>query len=100
MQNQNPFFEDLSRLMSSMAGTMAGASREAETRMREKFREMVGGIDMVSREEFEAVKALAAEARAEIEVLKAEIESLRSSAPTAAQPTKTPRAKPQKIDIS
>ena len=100
MQNQNPFFEDLSRMMSSMAGTMAGAGREAETRMREKFREMMGGLDMVSREEFEAVKTLASEARAEIEALKAEIESLRTSTPTAAQPARTPRAQAQKIDIS
>lgn len=71
MQNQNPLFEDFSRLLSGLAGTMAGAGREAETRMREKLREVVGGDDMVSREEFEAVKALAAETRAELEALKA-----------------------------
>ena len=93
MQNQNPFFEDFSRLMSSVAGTMAGAGREAETRMRERFREMMGGMDMVSREEFEAVKAMAAET-------KAELEALRGTAAPAAKPDRAPRAKAQKIDIS
>jgi BMFP domain-containing protein YqiC len=92
MQNQNPLFEDLSRLMSSVAGTMAGAGREAEARMREKLREAVGGLDMVSREEFDAVKAMAAETRAELEALKAEIAALRSA--PAAKP-----AKARKIDI-
>ena len=92
MQNQNQVFEDLSRLMSSIAGTMAGAGREAETRMKEKLREMMGGIDMVSREEFEAVKTLAAETRAELEALKAELRGA-----TAAAGAKAPKAK--KIDI-
>ncbi|MGQ5700917.1 accessory factor UbiK family protein [Sandaracinobacteroides sp. A072] len=73
MQNQNPVFEDLARLMSGIAGTVAGAGREAEARMREKLREAVGGLDMVSREEFEAVKAMAAETRAELEALKARL---------------------------
>ncbi|MCG2839371.1 accessory factor UbiK family protein [Sandaracinobacter sp. RS1-74] len=102
MQNQNQVFEDLSRLMSSLAGTVAGAGREAETRMKEKLREAVGGIDMVSREEFEVVKAMAAEAKAELEALKAELEALRSSIPggSAAQPARVPRARASKIDIS
>lgn len=90
MQNQNQLFEDLSRLMSSIAGTMAGAGREAETRMKEKLREAVGGVDFVSREEFEAVKAMAAETKAELEALKAEL----AGAPAPARP------KAKKIDIS
>lgn len=83
MQNQNPIVEDFTRLMSSIAGTMAGAGREAEAKIREKIRETVGGLDMVSREEFEAVKTLASEARAEIEVLKAEIAALRGGKPVS-----------------
>ncbi|MGL6043304.1 MAG: accessory factor UbiK family protein [Sandaracinobacteroides sp.] len=94
MQNQNQIFEDLSRLMSSLAGTMAGAGREAETKMRERLREVMGGVDMVSRDEFEAVKAMAAETRAELEALKARM----GETPTP-QPVSVPRAKPAKIDI-
>jgi len=73
MQKDNPMLEDLSRLMSSVAGTVAGAGREAESRMKERFREAVAGMDFVSREEFEAVREMAANARAEVEALKAEL---------------------------
>jgi BMFP domain-containing protein YqiC len=97
VQNQNQMFEDLSRLMSSIAGTMAGAGREAETRMKEKLREAVGGVDFVSREEFEAVKAMAAETRAELEALKAMIAA---GAQPAAAKTAQPKSAAKKIDIS
>lgn len=93
MQNQNPLFDDLARLMSSVAGTMAGAGREAETRMREKFREAVGGMDFVGRDEFEAVKTMAAQARADVEALRAELAALKGE-PQAAKPQKA-----RKIDI-
>ncbi len=94
MQNQNQMFEDLSRLLSSIGGTMAGAGREAEAKMKERFREAVGGIDMVSRDEFEAVKAMAAETKAELEALKANLGQ--PSTPKPANPA--PRGK--KIDIA
>mgnify|MGYP005817652569 CR=1 FL=1 len=77
MQNQNPVVEDFTRLMSSIAGTMAGVGRETEARVKEKFREFLGA-DLVSREEFEALRALAAETRAEVEALKAEVAALRA----------------------
>ena len=88
MQNQNPLFDDLSRLMSSIAGTMAGAGREADVRRRERLREAVGGDDWVSRAEFEAVKAMAAETRAELEALKAEL-SGKGNAARSAKPKAT-----------
>jgi BMFP domain-containing protein YqiC len=78
MQKDNPLFDDLTRLMTGIAGTMAGAGREAEQRFREKMREMVAGEGFVSREEFDAVKEMAATARAEVEALKAEVAALRS----------------------
>jgi BMFP domain-containing protein YqiC len=78
MQKENQLFEDLARLLSSVAGTVAGAGREAETRLKEKLREAVGGLDLVSREEFEAVKALAANARAEVDALRAEVAALKT----------------------
>ena len=63
MQSQNRIFDDLAKMMNGVAGTMAGMGREAEASMREKMREWVGGMDFVSREEFEAVKAMAVAAR-------------------------------------
>lgn len=78
MQKENQLFEDFARLLSSLAGTMAGAGREAEMRMRERLRDFVGGADFVSREEFDALRDLAGETRAELERLKQEVEVLRA----------------------
>lgn len=91
MQSQNRIFDDLAKMMNGVAGTMAGMGREAESSMREKMREWVGGMDFVSREEFEAVKAMAVAARDENEALKARIAALEAgSAPKAksAKPSK------------
>ena len=54
--------------------------REASENAREKAREVFGGLDFVSREEFDAVKELAASAREEVEILKARITALESAA--------------------
>ena len=86
MQSQNRFFDDLSRLATGAAGTFAGMGREFETRFRERMREMVGEMDMVTREEFEAVKEMAANARAEADALRARIDALEAAA-AAAKPS-------------
>jgi|TARA_R100000501_G_scaffold17919_1_gene34833 BMFP domain-containing protein YqiC len=86
MQSQNKFFDDLSRLATGAAGTMAGMGREMEGRMKERLQEFVGGMDMVSREEFDAVKEMAANARAEVEALRARLEALEGKASTDAKP--------------
>ena len=76
MQSENPLFADLAKLANAAAGTLAGMSREARDSARERLKEAMGGLDFVSREEFEAVKAMAARAREEAESLKARIEAL------------------------
>jgi len=73
MQTENKLFEDFSKFVNGAAGTLAGMGREAEAAMRERAKEWIGGADFVSREEFEAVKTIALEARAEIDQLKAEL---------------------------
>lgn len=92
MQSQNRIFDDLVKMMNGVAGTMAGVGREAESSMREKMREWVGGMDFVSRDEFEAVKAMAIAAREENEVLIKRIEVLE----LAAKPAAASKAKPAK----
>lgn len=94
MQSQNRFFDDLVKMMNGVAGTMAGVGREAEASMRDKMREWVGGMDFVGRDEFDAVKAMAAAARDENEALKARIEVLEKAAgkPVAAKPKAAPKA--------
>jgi BMFP domain-containing protein YqiC len=71
MQSQNRLFDDFVKVLNGAAGTFAGMSREAEAGFRERVREWVGGMDMVGRDEFEAVKAIAVAAREENQVLKA-----------------------------
>ena len=73
MQSDNKIFEDFAKMANGFAGTMAGAAREGEANVREKVKQWLGGLDFVSREEFEAVKAMAAAARDEVAALKAEI---------------------------
>ena len=63
MQSENPIIADFVKLMNSAAGTFAGMGREARESARERMREALGGMDFVSREEFDAVKDMAAMAR-------------------------------------
>lgn len=76
MQSENPLIADFVKLMNSAAGTLAGMTREARDSARERVKEAMGGLDFVSREEFDAVKDMAARARAENEELKARIDAL------------------------
>ncbi|MEO7239818.1 MAG: accessory factor UbiK family protein [Sphingomicrobium sp.] len=93
MQSENRMFDDLVKMVNGVAGTMAGAGREAEASMREKMREWVGGSDFVGRDEFEAVKAMAAAARDENDALKARIATLEGKAAGTARP-RTTKSKP------
>ncbi|MEY4850619.1 MAG: hypothetical protein RLZZ331_1623 [Pseudomonadota bacterium] len=77
MQNDNKLFEDLSKVATAAMGTLAGASREFSGVARERMKEFVGAGE-ISRDEFDAVKAMAATARAEVETLKAEIAALKA----------------------
>lgn len=76
MQSENPLIADFVKLMNSAAGTLAGMTREARESARERAKEAIGGLDFVSREEFDAVKAMAARAREDSEALRARIEAL------------------------
>jgi BMFP domain-containing protein YqiC len=79
MQSENRFFDDFAKLVNGAAGTLAGMTREAEASFRERMREWMGGMDMVTREEFEAVKAMAVAAREECEALKVRLDALEGS---------------------
>jgi BMFP domain-containing protein YqiC len=95
MQSENKMFDDFVKMVNGFAGTMAGMGREAESSAREKMREWMAGADFVGRDEFEAVKAMAAAARDENEVLKARIAALEAKAgAAAAKPKGSPRPKP------
>ncbi len=76
MQSENPLIADFVKLANAAAGTFAGMTREARDSARERMRGAFGGMDFVSREEFDAVKDMAAKAREENEALAARFASL------------------------
>ena len=80
MQSENRLFDDLAKFMNGAAGTLAGMGREAEASTRERAREWIGGLDFVGRDEFEAVKAMAAAARDEADGLRARLDALEAKA--------------------
>ena len=76
MQSENPLVADFVKLANSAAGTLAGMTREARQGARERMKEALGGLDFVSREEFDAVKDMARLAREENEALKTRVAAL------------------------
>ena len=78
MQTQNRFFDDLARVAAGAMGTLSGMMSEVESRVREQFERVLAGMDLVSRDEFEAVKAMAAKARTEQEDLQRRVTELES----------------------
>jgi BMFP domain-containing protein YqiC len=75
-QTQSKFFDDLSRFMTDAAGLADGARREAQTFARSQVERVMAGMNVVTREEFEAVKEMAARARDENERLAARVTAL------------------------
>jgi BMFP domain-containing protein YqiC len=76
MQTQNRIFDDIARVAAGAVGALSGVRDEIEARLRDQLERVLAGMDLVSREEFEAVKAMAGKAREEQEALLGRIESL------------------------
>lgn len=76
MQTQSTLFDDLAKLMTGAMGMAQGASDEAKSFMRAQADRFVAEMDLVGRDEFEAIKQMAAEARAEADALRARVEAL------------------------
>jgi BMFP domain-containing protein YqiC len=75
-QTNSRLFDELGRLMTDAAGVAQGMRREVETLVRAQAERLMRDMDMVTREEFDAVKDMARLAREENEALKARIEAL------------------------
>ncbi|CUI64097.1 accessory factor UbiK family protein [Cognatishimia activa] len=76
MQTRNKFMDDMSELMTNAMGVAQGAKDEAENAMKSLMDRWLADRDFVTREEFDAVRAMAQKAREENEALKARIEAL------------------------
>ena len=75
-QTRSRFFDDLSKLMTDAAGLAEGARREIDTALRSQLERLLAGMDVVSREEFEAAREMTARARAENESLRERVAAL------------------------
>lgn len=76
MQTQNRLFDDLARVAGGALGAVSGLREEIELLVRGRVERVLADMELVPRDEFEAVKAMAAEARAENERLAARLEAL------------------------
>lgn len=81
MQAGNKLFDDMSKLMTNAMGVAQGAKTEAETAMKGLIDRWMADRDFVSREEFDAVRAMAQKAREENEVLSARLAVLEAGKP-------------------
>jgi BMFP domain-containing protein YqiC len=76
MQTDNRLLDDLARMANGALNTLSGLREEIESRVRERVERVLANMDMVLRDEFEAVKAVAQKARAEQEDLAAKVVEL------------------------
>ena len=91
MQTRNRLFDDAARIAGGAVGTLAGAKREIETLVRQQLERMLTSLDLVTRDEFEAVKEMAAKARAEQEALANRLAEIEKRA--AGSTSRSPKAK-------
>jgi BMFP domain-containing protein YqiC len=82
MQTDNPFLDGMAKLFTDAAGAMQSLKSEVDLLVRQRMEKLVADMNLVPREEFDAVKAMAAKARAENESLAARIAALESKQPT------------------
>ncbi len=102
MQTRNPLFDDLSRLMTSAAGTFQGARDELEGLVRTRMERILADMDLVDRESFETVREMAVAARLENERLATELAALKAevAALKPAKPAARAKAAPAKKTAS
>jgi BMFP domain-containing protein YqiC len=93
MQTQNRLLDDLARVAAGAVGGLTGMRHEVETRLREQFERILGRMNLVSREEFEVVQAMAAKARAEQEALTARLAQLEARLEELSGKTERPAAR-------
>jgi len=84
-QTRGRIFDDVARLMTDAAGMAQGVRREAETVVKTQMERLLASMDVVQREEFEAVRDMAAAARDENDRLRARVEALEALLAAKAQ---------------
>lgn len=95
MQTENRLLDDLARVATGALGALSGMRDEVEARMRDQFERILGRMNLVRREEFDAVQAMAAKARAMQEALEQRVALLEAklAASDAVPPAATARSR-------
>ncbi len=90
MQTRSPIFDDLADIMTSAAGAAAGAGEEVKSIIRAQADRFIADMDLVSREEFEAQKALTQKLLDDNQELRAQIKAIKTAGkqPASAKPRK------------
>jgi hypothetical protein len=96
VQTSNRMFDEMARLMNDAAGVAKGVRREVDTVVRHQAERILADLDLVKREEVEAVKDMARLAREENEALKARIEALETAMRRAGQVPADPPVGPDR----
>lgn len=91
MQSSNRMLDDFARMTTGMLGVAAGVRTEAEAAIKSRLQELLADMDLVTREEFEVVRAMAAKARDEQEALAARLAALEKQLDTPKKPARAPR---------
>ena len=91
MESRNRFLDDLAKIASSTASTIAGMKDEAENLIKQRVEALMNDMNLVTREEFEVMNAMLSKARLEQEKLIKRIEALEK--PSSKQKAKRPRKK-------
>ncbi len=95
------FFDELAKVMTNAAGAAQGVRREVDTLIKAQVERVLGDLDVVQREEFEALREMAQKAREENEALKKRLDALApAGAKKPASSPKKPAAKPKKTAAS
>jgi len=92
MQTKNPIFDDIAEMMTGAAGAVASAGEEMRAVVRSRVDRMIADMDLVTREEFDLVKEMAAKALSENEVLREQIAALKVA--PAKKPARRKTTKP------
>lgn len=96
MQSDNRFLDDLAKLAGGLTGAAVSAREEMESAMRAWFDRRLADLDLVRREEFAAVKEMAARAREENERLAKRVATLEAARKSPSMAARTKAAKPSK----
>ena len=90
MEARRRILDDIAQLVTSAAGVMQGAGQEVEQLVRQRFDRLLDSMELVTREEFDTVKAMAEAARLENEALAKRLDSLEPATPAKRKPKSKP----------